>query len=164
MKTKKANKSCRAIRNWLGSIMSNSIGLDADWVQKHIAGCPRCQRRLASTGKVHLALSIIKSRPHKLDLLMRANLGALKMLKHSLRDCPKAQKLKRTLPAPKMSEKLLGYRNSIANVAACIAILFLMKTGVFSFMNEVDSQGRKVVKQYYVTQAGEDLANEIFSA
>jgi len=93
MKTKKANKSCRAIRNWLGSIMSNSIGLDADWVQKHIAGCPRCQRRLASTGKVHLALSIIKSRPHKLDLLMRANLGALKMLKHSLRDCPKAQKL-----------------------------------------------------------------------
>ena len=164
METKKANKRCRIIRAWLYKAVSSHIGLNADWVQNHIVNCPRCQWRLASVGKVNLALSIIKSQPHNLDLLMRANAQAIGVLKHSLRNAPKAQKLKTMLPEPKLLERCGKYKHSLANTAACIAILLLMKISVFSSMDKFQTQGQKVVEQYYASQVGEELANEIFSA
>ena len=163
MKTKKTNKKCKRIRDWLYEAVNSRIGIEAAWVQDHITSCPRCQRRLASAGKVNLAISIIKSQPHKLDLLMRANTQAIGVLKHSLRNAPKAQKLKTMLPNPKLLEKCGKYKNSLANAAACIAILLLMKAGIFSSMDKLQSQSQRVVKQYYVTHAGQDLADEIFS-
>jgi anti-sigma factor RsiW len=164
MGTKKANKRCRSIRARLYKIASSYIGFDADWVQNHIASCPRCRRRLASVGKVNLALSIIKSQPHNLDLLMRANAQAIGVLKHSLRKAPKAQKLKAMVPEPKLFERCGKYKHSLANAAACIAILLLMKVGVFSSMDKFQSEGQKVVKQYYASHVGDDLTNEIFPA
>jgi len=164
MKTTKANNKCRKIRSWLYKTINTRIGLKADWVQNHIANCPRCQRRFASVGKVNLALSIIKSQPHKLDLLMRANEQAIGVLKHSLRRAPKAQKLKKILPEPKLLERLGKYKHSAANAAACITILFLMKAGIFSSMEKFQTEGQKIVKQYYAKQVGQDLADEIFSA
>ena len=163
MEAKKTNKKCKSIRVWLYKAISSRINLNADWVQNHIANCPRCQRRLSSVGKVNLALSIIKSQPHNLDLLMRSNAQAIGVLKHSLRNSSRAQKLKTILPEPKLFEKCSKYKNSIANAAACITILFLMKTGIFSSMDKFQSEGQKVVKQYYVAQVGEELADEIFS-
>ena len=160
---KKDNK-CRQIRAWLYKSISSRFGLDADWVQNHIANCPRCQRRMASAGKVNLAMSIIKSQPHKLDLLMRANAQAIGVLKHSLREAPKARKLKATRPEPKLLERWGKYRHSAANAAACIVVLFLMKTGVFSSMNKFQTEGQKAMRQYYACQVGQDLADEIFSA
>lgn len=164
MKTKQKNKKCKSIRDWLFKAISNHIGLNADWIQNHIANCPKCQRRLSLAGKVNLALSVIKSEPHKLDLLMRANAQAIGVLKHSLRDCAKARKLKRILPEPKLLEKCKKYKSSIANTAACLAILFLMKTGIFSSMDKFQSDGQKAAKQYYANNVGDELANEIFSA
>jgi len=167
MKKTSANErpgKCRQIRAWLHKAIRSHFGPDADWVQNHIGNCPRCQRRFASIGKVNLALSLVKSQPHKLDLLMRANTQAIGVLKHSLREAPKAQKLKTMQPEPKLSERYSMYKHSAANVAACITILFLMKTGVFSFMDKFQNHGQKVVKQYYVSQVGEDLANDIFTA
>ena len=158
------NNKCRQIRAWLHKATSSRFGLDADWVQNHIANCPRCQRRLVSAGKVKLALSIMKSQPHKLDLLMRANAQAIGVLKHSLREAPKSRKLKAMLPEPKLLERCSKYTHSAANAAACIAILFLMKTAIFSSMDKFQTEGQKVVKQYYASQVGEDLADEIFSA
>jgi hypothetical protein len=105
----------------------------------------------------------MKSQPHGLDLLMRANTQAIHVLKHSLRHEPKAQKLERKLPEPKLLERCSQYGHSVANLAACIVILFLMKIGVFSSMNNIHTQGQKVIKQYYVNQVGEDLADEIFA-
>ena len=115
METKKANKKCRSIRVWLCQAVSSHIGLNADWVQNHIANCPRCRQRLAAVGKVSLALSIIKSQPHNLDLLMRSNAQAIGVLKHSLRNCRKAQKLKKLLPEPKLLERCGKYRLSLVN-------------------------------------------------
>jgi len=106
----------------------------------------------------------MKSQPHNLDLLMRANAQAIGVLKHSLREAPKAKTLKNIQPEPKLLERCSMYKSSAANVAACIAILFLMKIGVFSFMDKFQTEGQKVVKQYYVNQVGEDLANDIFTA
>ena len=164
MKTKQENKKCKNIRGWLFKVISDHVGFNTDWIESHIANCPKCQRRMSLTGKVNLALSVIKSEPHNLDLLMRANARAIGVLKHSLRNCAKAQKLKRILPEPKLLEKCKKYKSSIANTAACLAILFLMKTGIFSSMDKVQSDGQKAAKQYYAKHVGDELANEIFSA
>jgi hypothetical protein len=156
------NNKCRQIRCWLSEAISRHFDPDADWLQSHITNCPRCQRRLVSYGKVNLALSAIKSQPHKLDLLMNANAQAVGVLKHSLRKAPKARKLRTMLPEPKLLERCGKYSRSAANVAACIAILLLMKIGVFSSMDMFQTQGQKVIKQYYASRVGEDLADEIF--
>ena len=159
--TKTKNK-CRQIRGWIYTAISKSLGPDANWLNEHITRCPRCQQRLISYSKVNLALSFIKSQPHGLDLLMRANTQAIAVLKHNLRSEPKAQELEKKLPEPKMLERCSKYGHSIANLAACFVILLLMKIDVFSSMNQFYNQGQRVMKQYYTRQAGEDLAEEVF--
>ena len=162
MAHKESDNTCRRIRGWLYSAMNKHFGPKAGWLRGHISNCPRCQRRLVASGKVYLALSIIKTQPHGIDLLMRANEQAISVLKHSLRQEPKAQELKTRQPEPKPREKYAKYGFSIGSLAACIAVLVLMKIGVFSSMDTVQNQGRKAIKQYYVKQIGPDLANEVF--
>jgi len=163
MKAKKTNKNCSNIKDRFYKTISKRVGLEAGWVQNHIAGCPKCQRRLASLGRVNLALSMIKSMPHGTDLLGKANSQAIGVLKHSLRNCSKAEKLRKILPNPTVFEKCWTYRNTAANSAACIAILCLMKVGIFSSASKLQAESQKIVKQYY-EQAGKDLADDIFSA
>jgi hypothetical protein len=93
---------------------------------------------------------------------MRANLQAINVLKHSLREAPKARELKVATPEPKLVERCGKYGYSTANLAACVAVLFLMKIGVFSSMDKFQTQGQRVMKQYYSSQVGDDLANEVF--
>lgn len=162
--SKVRTKRCKRIRIWLYGAVNSRYGLEANWVRKHIAECPRCTRRLAAVGRVSLALSAIKAQPHKSDLLMRANAQAIGVLKHSLRQAPKAQKLKEALPTPGLLERCGKYGHSLANLAACIVILLLMKVGVFSSADRFQSEGEKAVRQYYAAQVGKDLANDIFTA
>jgi hypothetical protein len=117
---------------------------------------------LAAFGKVNLAMSILKSQPHNLDLLKRANSQAIKFLERNLREAPKAARLKTALPQPKLREKYASYRYSAANIAACIAIICLTKVGVFSSMERLQMRGGQIVKEYYAHQAGQDLADELF--
>jgi hypothetical protein len=49
-------------------------------------------------------------------------------------------------------------------LAACVVVLLLMKVGVLSSMESFQTEGQEVVKQYYASQAGQDLTNEIFNA
>ncbi|UCC98588.1 MAG: hypothetical protein JSW66_01585 [Phycisphaerales bacterium] len=158
----KANNKCRRIRTWLYTAMRRRLGVEVGWVQNHILSCPRCRRRLLSLGKVNVALSFMKAKPHSLDLLMRANEQAIRTLKHSLRHEPKAQKLKTSLPEPKLVERCGPYGHSIGNLAACVTILLLMKIGVFSSMDMCQTQGQDVIRQYYAKQVGQDLAEEVF--
>lgn len=161
MKTINKNNKCRRIRDWLHKAISSRINLDTDWIQNHIANCPRCQQRFAAFGKVNLALSAIKSQPHNLDLLMRANAQAISVLKHSLREAPKALKLRTMVPEPKLLERWGKYTHSIANIAACITILFLMKIGIFSSMDKFQTESKKVIRQYYAAHVGNGLAEEL---
>jgi anti-sigma factor RsiW len=142
--------------------MARRLGPEASWVRKHVAHCPRCQKRLAALGKVDLALSIIKSQPHRLDLLMRANTAAVKMLKHSLREAAEAQELEQAKPELSLIERCARYRISATHLAACIAILFLTKAGIFSSVDRLHTRGEAALKQYYSHQAGEDVAKDIF--
>lgn len=156
------NNRCKRIRGWLGEAVSRRFDPDAQWLQSHIANCPRCQSRFVSYGKVNLAISAIKSQPHNLELLMCANTQTIGVLKHSLRRAEKAGKLKKVRPEPKFFEKYSRYASSALNIAACITILLLMKIGVFSSMNMFQGQGQKVIKVYYANRIGDDLADELF--
>ena len=163
MKMARVNNECRRIRTSLYSAASKRFGPDAGWFQRHVAGCPRCRRRLAASRKVDLAFSLVKTQPHKLDLMARANARAIAVLKHSLRAEPEVSNLKTKLPEPKLPEIFRGCGRSVANAAACVAILLLMKTGVLSSMNQFHSTGQKGMEQYYARRIGEDLAGEIFT-
>lgn len=162
MKTKNTKPKCKSVRARLSDIINSYVGFNSNWLQNHIASCPRCQKRLADFGRVNLALSLIKSHPHRLDLWMRANTQTIGVLKHSLRNMPKAQKLKRIKPEPGFIEKSRKYRGSVVNAAACLVVLFLMKAGVFSSMNKFQTGGTNAMKTYYATHVGADIADEIF--
>jgi hypothetical protein len=161
---KNSHNKCRQIRSWLTRILSKSLDVNAEWIQRHVTNCPKCQRRLASISKVKLALSIMKAQPQQLDLLMSANIQAIGMLKHSLQKTSKAEKLRTVLPEPKLPERLSKYSRPITNMAACTVILFLMKTGIFSSTNSFQSYGQKALQQYYINNVGQELANDIFTS
>lgn len=160
----RADNPCRRIRTWLYTAMKRHLGAEAGWLASHISSCPRCRRRLVSLGKVNLALSLMKARPHSLDLLMRANEQAISVLKHGLRAEPQAARLKTTLPEPKLAERCGRYGPSVGHWAACVAVLLLMKMGVFSSMDTFQTEGQEVIRQYYARQVGQDLAEDVFPA
>jgi hypothetical protein len=162
MENKQAVNTCKRIRAGLYSVMNKYFGAEAGWLRGHISHCPRCQKRLIASGKVHLALSFMKTQPHRLDLLMRANQQTIAVLKHRLRQEPKAQELKTKQSEPKPLEKYRRYGFSFGSLAACLAILILIKIGIFSSMDTVQNKGRKVMKQYYARNIGRDLADDVF--
>ncbi len=155
---------CRQIRKKFLEKLVGRVSLDKGWLGNHIANCPRCQRRIIGLGKVDFAFSLLKSEPHKLDLLMRANSQAINVLKHSLRNAPKAEKLKKLRPEPKWHQRYSRQAQAVLSAAACVAVIVLLKVGVFSSMNSVQKHGKTVVKQYYVKHLGQEVADEIFTA
>lgn len=161
---KPAPGPCRKIRRRLVDSAYHRLGPGASWVQRHVASCPRCQRRLAAFAKVDLALSVIKSQPHRLDLLKRANTAAVQMLSHPLREDTASRRLEQARPEPSFAECWGRYQHAVTNVAACIAILVLTKAGIFSSLSRANTQGQAVMKQYYTSHAGEDLAGEVFKS
>jgi anti-sigma factor RsiW len=156
--------TCKRTRQWLVTTLSRRLGPEAGWVRKHVAACPRCQKRLAALRKVETALSLLRSQPQSLDLLGRANTHAIKMLEHDLRDAPKARKLERSRPEPSLVERFGPYRHSAVNVAACITIVLLTRAGVFRSFDKARTGGDRAMRQYYAHHIGEDLARELFDA
>ena len=124
----------------------------------------RCLQRSVSRSKVNLALSFLKTQPHRLDLLMRANARAIGVQKHCLRKAPKARQLKSILPEPQHLQRCRKYGYSAATFTACIVIIILMKVSVFPFVDKFHIKTQKVLRQYYIRQAGQDLADRIFPA
>ena len=157
-KTHRKDQKCRSIRNLLFAVLR----LDSEWVQSHIANCPRCQKRLARTSKVNIAIMLIKNQPHKLDLLSRANEKTVAVLQHSIRNSSKADRLKKALPKPTVFTRLSRYRYAAANIAACVAILLMIKTGIFPSVERFQNDSKGALKYYYTVQAGEEVADEIF--
>jgi len=154
----------RKIRGRLVDSAHRRFGLAAPWVQRHLANCPKCRQRLAGVVKVDLALSVIKSQPHRLDLLMRANTAAIRMLSHQLRQTEAADRLKEAEPQPSLAQRCAGQQNAIVNVAACLAVLMLTKAGIFTSLDKARTHGDAALKQYYTDRAGEDLAGEVFKS
>ncbi len=159
----KGKNYCRQISDSVFRLLANSFSLDRHWIQNHIACCPRCRQRLAHLGKVELALSLLKSQPHNLNLLMRANTQAIGVLKHSLRTTTKAEHLRNIRPDLSFIEKCAKYKNAAAGAAACIVIAFLIKGSTFTSAKFLETKGRQAVEHYYASNAGEDIAKDIFT-
>ena len=158
----KGKNHCRQLRDRVLRLLAESFSIDRYWIQNHIANCPRCQRRVAHLGRVELAISLLKSQPHRLDLLMRANTQAIGVLKHSLRTATKAEHLRNVRPDLSIIERCARYKRSIGNVAACIAVAVIMKGGVFLSAQKFENRGQQAVENYYASNAGEDIARDIF--
>jgi hypothetical protein len=52
----------------------------------------------------------------------------------------------------------------VGNAAACLAVLLIMRMGIFSSMDKFQTEGQKALKQYYKHQLPEDLSivDELF--
>ncbi|MFH1615038.1 MAG: hypothetical protein ABIG61_08145 [Planctomycetota bacterium] len=162
--TERIENKCRRLRSTVFDRLAQNLCRNAEWVENHIAGCDRCQRRIRRIGRVEMGLALLKTTPQKLDLLMRANTSALRTLKHSLQQAPKADHLRHALPEPTLFERLSKHAGSIGNIAACIAIFALMKIGVFSSMDKVQRQGQNHIQQYYANRVGEDISKDLFTS
>ena len=119
-------------------------------------------QRLVARGKVNLAISSMKTQPHQLDLLMRANAQAIVVLKHGLRRAKRARQLINILPEPKLLERCSKYGCPAANLVVCAAILLLMKISVMSSMDKFHTEAQKVIRQYYAGHVDQDFADEVF--
>lgn len=160
-------RSCRTGRKGLrGRLLEWAdarLGPNAAWVQRHAALCPTCRRRLAGLNRVDLAIAAMLSQPHRLDLLRRANSSALRMLKRDLREEAQAQSLDRDGAEPALAEADT-HLNTLLRIAACLAIILLVRVGVFGTLNKARTHGRAAMKQYYAHHAGQDMADEIWRA
>jgi len=163
MNPREKKNLCKKLRLSLVRLLDNRFRLQTGWIQNHIANCPRCRARLIGYSRLEMAFGLLKSQPHSLELLQHANCQALSVLQHSLRQAPQAQFLREVLPKPKWYQRLLKYTHSLGNAAACLTILFLMRIGIFSSMNEFHREGEKAVKQYYRHYLGDtDMMDDMF--
>jgi hypothetical protein len=134
------------------------------WLGKHIATCPRCQRRITDFNRVALAFSLLKTQPHSLDLLMKANTQAVNSLNHKLRTSTKADTLKQMRPEPGWLSVNGKYLQPLINLAACLAFVLLLKIGVFSSMEDFKESGETAVQNYYASRLDEQTYDDIFTA
>ncbi|UCD50716.1 MAG: hypothetical protein JSW27_24740 [Phycisphaerales bacterium] len=157
-------KACRRLRRRCLMALSRRLGPDAAWVRRHVAVCPRCRARLYGWRRVELTMRVLKSQPHCLDLLQRANASTIKMLKHDLQEAAQARELVTARSEPSLLERSMSYRRWSTNVAACFVILFLAKSGLFTSLDRVTTGSERLVRSYYASRAGDDLAQEVFDA
>lgn len=163
MMGKKIKNKCRSIRGRLQKAIAARVNLDSGYLAEHIATCPRCQKRLGNFGRVNLAMTLLKSQPHRLDLLTRANTQAINVLKHSLRESPKAELLKVAKPDISIFEKCRRRAQPALNLAACIMIVALFKAGIFTSIESSQKNGRTAARNYYAMRVGSEMADDIFS-
>ena len=128
----------------------------------HIATCPRCRKRLAMANRVELAMSLLKSQRHDLDLLARANAKAINVLKHPLRNAPQSTQLRRSKPDCTWLEKKGFVIEKILNVAACLFVIAMIRMGVTSSFVDVQSKGKTALHNYYARNLDSQTANELF--
>ena len=128
----------------------------------HAAHCPRCRQRLARTNRVELSLMLIKTQPLNTGLLARANNKALDVLKHSLRNAPKSVSLRTAAADVSRLEKMRPGLERVLNVAACIFVVLMIRTGVSHSLLDYKEQGEAVIKNYSGRNLDSQLFDEIF--
>jgi hypothetical protein len=128
----------------------------------HVALCPRCQQRLAAFHRVELALTLVNTQPLNAGLLAQANNKTLNILKHSLRFAPKSATLRTAKSDIGRLEKIRPGLERVLNVAACVFVILMIKTGVSDSLLDYKEQGEAVIHNYYARNLDSQLLNEIF--
>ncbi len=161
MKTKTDISYCRKSQQtptgWFGVFRLRL----ADRVNDHIAHCPQCRRRLAGQNRVEIALMLMKSQPQSGHLLAKANAKTLGVLKHSLREAPKSETLRQSRPDTTRFEKLRPGLERVANTAACLFVILMIKTGLTNSLADYHDQGETAIHNYYARNLGQSMADEL---
>lgn len=131
-------------------------------LEDHAATCPRCQRRLLKVQRAETALTLLLTQPLSPGLLQKANRRALNVLKHDLRESAPAERLRTVEVRPDWTSRHRRALDFAFNAAACLAVMVLLRTSVFSSMKEIEDDGRCVVQNYYSKHLDADLVDEIF--
>lgn len=158
------NTVCRRLRAAPDGFWKRIKQRLAERCASHIASCPRCQKRLANTGRVEMALCLMRMQPHQTDLLSKANTAALKYIKRSLRQTPSAERLRTAVPGPGRFAKTAPLLDRLINVAACLFIVLMVRAGMMSKMFEIREQGEKVIERYYAKNLDAQLYEDIFGS
>ena len=163
MKLFNDKNQCRSVRNERCGMMHS---VKMRWLRRlddHVADCPKCRKRLLRVNRVEVALMLMKSQPYEMGLLARANNKALDVLTHSLRFAPKSTLLRQAKSDTNRIEKARPFIERVLNVAACLFIIIMIKTGVSNSLLDYKRQGEAVIQNYYARNLDEQLFNEIFS-
>ena len=163
MSTLNIKNKCKRLRFRLSRKLIETLNLNGLWLQTHVANCPRCQKRLYRLGRVNLAFTLVKSQPHNLNLLMRANTQTINSLKHSLRTAPKAEILKAVRPEPHWLFSHSKHLQSLLGTAACLAFILLLKVGLFNSVEDFKHKGDNVVRNYCAKRLDQETFDEIFT-
>jgi len=162
MKTIRLNNLCRVLQQ-------RKVGLFDSFRQhvqhrliEHMANCPRCRKRLGLASRLEIALAMIKSQPHHIDLLQRANTQTLAVFAHALRYAPKSQTLRISRPEPILAVKNRSLIDRLLNIAACLFVVLMMRSGIFHSLTSYKEQSEAVIHNYYARNLDSNMFNEIF--
>jgi hypothetical protein len=146
---KKTVEQCRSLRLRVLEAINDRLDLSTGWMQRHVAQCPRCQRLLRGARRLDVAMMLLKSQPHHMDLLSRANRGAIAVLHYRLRNLPQAETLRVATPRPSLWKRFGRYSQALTHAAACLAFLMLLRMGILNSMRNLQDQSARAVDKYY---------------
>jgi len=162
MKIFKDKNQCRLVRNERCGVIRSVKMRMLRRLDNHVAGCPKCQQRLATVNRVEVALMLVKSEPYEMGLLARANNKALNVLTRSLRFAPKSTLLRQAKSDTNRIEKARPFIEKVLNVAACLFVVIMIKTGVSHSLLDYKEQGEAVIHNYYARNLDSQMFDEIF--
>lgn len=162
MNNERHNEQCRWLRAAPDGLWATFKLQMAERFSEHIASCPRCQKRLAKVGRVEIALSLLRMQPHTMDLLAKANTSTLKYLKRSTRQMSRAEQLRTAVHGPGRIEKARPVLERLINIAACLFVVLMVRTGLTHKMFEIREQGTKVMENYYARNLDSRLYEDVF--
>lgn len=162
MKSINHTEQCRSARQLQTGLWAKFRSRVMEQLSDHVAHCPRCQKRLAIVNRVEVALMLVKTQPQTSGLLASANNRALNVLKHSLRHAPQADVLRDVKSDIHRLEKMRPVMERVMNIAACIFIVLMIKTGMTSSLLNYKAQGEAVIENYYAGNLDSQMFNELF--
>lgn len=156
-----SQQNCGQNRQFESGLFRRLIQKAALRLDGHIENCPRCQRKLGLLNRVETAIMLLQSDIHSSGLLAAANAKALKHLTHELRFAPQAEGLRTAEPEPNWFERKRPLIEKVMAVAACAAVMVVIKTGLFSSMQKFRAEGQNAIHHYFASRLDEKTADEL---
>ncbi len=148
---------CRSLLAGLAAATAGAARPLEGWMQRHVDACPRCRARLDGAGRLQASLLMLRTQPHSESLLMQANRHAIAALHHDVRALPQTAALRIARPRPPLMLRLAGRMHHLAQAAACLAVLLLMRVDLASPLNKFHDDARANYQNHRAQQLDEDL-------
>lgn len=107
-------------------------------------------------------MMMVRTQQQDIGLLAKANHKALNTLKHSLRNAPKSLVLRTAKADTSRFEKIRPGLERILNIAACVFVVVMIKTGVSNSLLNYKRQGEDVIHNYYARNLDSQTFDELF--